>query len=87
MVNNEVPLIKKDLQTMSESIKDLKSDMKAHREDTALRHREFQDFKEELFEKLETKFASKWVEKVTIFWLSWIGIAIIGAIMALIIKK
>ncbi len=44
--------------------------MKAHREDEALRHKEFQEFKEDLFEKLETKFASKWVERFIIFVLS-----------------
>ena len=83
----DIPLIKKDLQVMSESIKDLKTDMQAHRNDTALRHKEFQDFREELFEKLEKRFASKWVEKFLIFVLSAGWLVIIGAFMALIIKK
>lgn len=87
MATNEVPLIKKDIQIMSESIKSLKDDMKAHREDEALRHKEFQEFKEDLFEKLETKFASKWVERFIIFVLSATWLAIIGAFMTLILKK
>lgn len=54
---DKIPLIEKDITTMSESIKDLKNDMKQHRDDTAIRHKEFQDFREELFEKLDTRFA------------------------------
>lgn len=53
----KIPLIEKDIQNMSESIRDLKNDMKAHRDDTALRHKEFQEFRDELFDKLESKFA------------------------------
>lgn len=36
--------------------------------------------------KMETKFASKWTEKVLITILSAVWLAIIGALMALIIK-
>lgn len=87
MSTDKIPLIEKDIQTMSDSIKDLKSDMKAHRDDTALRHREFQDFREELFDRLDKKYAGKWVEKIMLFvgWIVWT--AIIGWIMALIIKS
>ena len=70
MAVEDIPLIKKDIQVMSESIKDLKVDMQAHRNDTALRHKEFQDFREELFDKLEKRFASKWVEKIVVFAMS-----------------
>lgn len=83
---NEVPLIKKDLYIMSESIKRLEEDMKAHRSDEALRHKEFQDFKEDLFERLETKFASKWVEKSMVAIFSTIWLALLWAILALILK-
>lgn len=68
MPAEEIPLIKKDIQTMSESIKDLKHDMQAHRDDTALRHREFQEFREELFDRLDNRYAGKWIEK-TFVWI------------------
>jgi hypothetical protein len=61
--SSEVPLIKKDIQIMSESIKALKDDLEKHFSDEAKRHDDFLLFKEDLFEKLETKFASKWVER------------------------
>lgn len=44
-------------------------------------------FHADLLDKLETKFAGKWTEKVLIFIGTWIWIAIIGAIMALILKQ
>lgn len=37
--------------------------------------------------RLESKFAWKWTEKILIFIWSAVGIAIVGAIMTLIIKK
>lgn len=87
MAGQEIQILKKDIEIMSESINNLKAEMKAHREDTAIRHKEFQDFKEELFEKLEKRFAGKWTEKVLIFIWSGIGIALIWALMTLIVKK
>ncbi len=67
MPTDKIPLIEKDIQTMSESIKDFKNEFKLHRDDTSIRHKEFQDFREELFEKLDTRFAGKWTEKIIIF--------------------
>lgn len=87
MTADKIPLIEKDITIMSETIKDLKKDMEQHRNDTAVRHKEFQEFREELFEKLETRFAWKWTEKVLIFIWTSIWIALIWAIMALILKK
>lgn len=60
---DKIPLIEKDIQTMSEAIKEMKSEMKNHREDMNAHRQDFQAFKEELFDKMDSKFASKWVEK------------------------
>lgn len=87
MATNEVPLIKKDIQIMSESIKALKDDLEKHFSDEARRHDDFLLFKEDLFEKLDKKFAWKWTEKFLIFVLSATWLAIIGAFMTLILKK
>ncbi len=84
---DSIPLIKKDIETMSDSIKQIKDDMKQHRDDTALRHREFQDFKEELFDRLDNRYAGKWTER-TLVWVWWtIGLTLIWAIMSLILIK
>lgn len=68
-INNmdKIPLIEKDIQTMSDAIKEVKSEVKNHREDMNAHRQEFQAFKEELFERLENKFASKWVEKFVVW--------------------
>ncbi|WP_288982157.1 hypothetical protein [uncultured Flavobacterium sp.] len=52
---------------MSDAIKEVKSEIKNHREDMNAHRQEFQAFKEELFERLENKFASKWVEKFVVW--------------------
>lgn len=83
---DKIPLIEKDIQTMSDAIKEVKSEMKNHREDMNAHRQDFQAFKEELFERLENKFASKWVEKFVVWWLWIVWVTIIWAIMSLIIK-
>ena len=65
MTAEKIPLIEKDVQTMSEAIKEIKSDIKSHKEDMNAHREEFQQFKsnefprfkEELFTKLDQKFA------------------------------
>lgn len=86
MATNEVPLIKKDIQIMSESIKALKDDLEKHFSDEARRHDDFLLFKEDLFEKLDKKFAWKWVERVLLSWAWFIALWLIGALLRLIIK-
>lgn len=67
MTAEKIPLIEKDVQTMSEAIKEIKADMKSHREDMNAHREEFQQFKEELFNKLDQRFAGKWTEKVLVY--------------------
>lgn len=44
-------------------------------------------WKSYLMNRLETNYAGKWVEKILIFVWTWVWIAIIGAVMALILKS
>ena len=83
----EIPLIKKDIQIMNSSIQEIKNDLCKHFDDEAGRHREFQEFKEELFDKLETRFAGKWTEKVIIFIWTTIWVVLIWALLSLVIKN
>lgn len=76
MAANEVPLLKKDISIMNDKLDTLTKDFKDHT-----------DKMETYFERLEHKFAGKWTEKILIFIGSAVWIAIVGAIMALIIKK
>lgn len=86
MTAEKIPLIEKDVQTMSEAIKEIKADMKSHREDMNAHREEFQQFKEELFNKLDQRFAGKWTEKVLVY-IGWLILtAVVWAIMTLIIK-
>lgn len=56
MTANEVPLIKKDIAIMNDKIDKLSTDFKEHTVKI-----------ETYFEKLEHKFANKWVERALVF--------------------
>lgn len=75
MVSNEVPLLKKDIAIMNDKLDNLTKDFKEHTTKV-----------ETYFERLEHKFASKWVERAFLAWAGFILLWIIGALLKLIIK-
>lgn len=76
MATSEIPLIQKDIEIMNDKLDTLTKDFKDHTVKM-----------ETYFERLENKFAGKWTERVLIFIGSAVGIAIVGAVMTLILKK
>lgn len=55
-MDTKIPLIEKDISTMNDKLDNLTKDFKTHSEKMEL-----------YFERLEGKFAGKWVERVLIF--------------------
>lgn len=87
MTVEQIPLIQKDifmltdkLDKIANRVEDEAKKAQAHREESL-------KFHADLLEKLDKRFAWKWTERVLTFIWTWIWIAIIGAIMALILKQ
>lgn len=84
---NEVPLIKKDISMLNDKMERIeqKQDEEARKNE---KHRqEDYEFRAQLLEKLDSRFAGKWTEKVLVFIWSAIWIALIGSILSLVIIK
>lgn len=80
LINERMLMLTDKLDKVAERVEDEAKKAQFHREE-ALK------FHATLLEKLETKFAWKWTEKLLIF-IWWVmGTAIIWAFMALIFKK
>ena len=79
MVNN----IKNDIS----NIKDCLAENKITEEKNEEKHDDIINKLTALNDKLDTKYAGKWVEKSFIVGISTVGVAIIGAILSLIIIK
>jgi len=82
-----IPLIQKDISMLTDKVDriELKQD-EEYRKNEKHRQEDY-EFRDKLLEKLDSRFAWKWTEKVLIFVWTWIWIAIIGSIMALILKQ
>lgn len=94
MTVEQIPLIQKDISMLTDKFdelsKEVKSNFLEYKEEAKLqqKHREESiKFHADLLEKLDNRFAWKWTERVLTFIWTWIWIAIIGAIMALILKQ
>lgn len=75
MTVEKIPILEKEISHMNEKIDTIYEEFKEHRTEM-----------KQYFEKLESKFAGKWTEKIIIFIGGAVGTIIIGAIMALVIK-
>ena len=73
--------------TMEKDIEFIKEALNWHMKVEEARNLADIQWKKELLEHLETKFAWKWTEKILIFVWTGIWIALIWAIMALILKN
>ena len=79
-LKTELALNSQTQKSMLEQLKRMEADLRKQIEDQAKYHTELMD-------RLDTKYASKWVERTIIFIWSAVWITIIWALMALIIKK
>ena len=71
----KIPLIEKEVSIMKESLNTLAQDFKEHRIEWR-----------QSMERMEEKYAGKWTEKLLIFIWSVIWTAIVGTLMAMILK-
>lgn len=74
--------MKMDMNDMKRDIKDVSAKIDTTNEKVAEIHSDLKDF----IEKSGHLFASKWTERVLIFTGSAVGLALIGALMALIVR-
>lgn len=79
---DELTQMKMDMNDMKRDIKDVSKKVDQTNEKVAEIHNDLKEF----IEKSGHLFASKWTERVLIFAGSAVGLALIGALMALIIK-
>ncbi len=87
MSQEEIPLILKDITMLTTKIDQVATKVEEEARKAQLHREESLRFHADLLEKLETKFAGKWTEKVLVYIGTWIWLAILTSIMALILKK
>ena len=87
MTAEQIPLMKQTISMLTEEMKKVSAKVDEEAKKAQLHREESLKFHADLLEKLETKFAWKWTEKVLVYvwWLMLTGI--VGAIMTLIIIK
>ena len=97
MTIEQIPLIQKDISMLTEKIDKVSDKVEeearksqAHRDETLKFHADQKEadakFREELLEKLEWKFAGKWVEKAFLMISGIVATTIIAALLRVIIK-
>ena len=86
MTTEQIPLMQQTISMLTDKIDKVADKVEEEARKAQLHREESLKFHADLLEKLETKFAGKWTEKVLIFIWTWIWIAIIWAFMALILK-
>jgi hypothetical protein len=81
-MDSELTKIKFDMNDMKNDIKGLGTKLDSTNLKVAEIHADLKEF----IEKSESRFAGKWTEKLLIFVGSAVGLALIGALMALVLK-
>lgn len=79
---DELTQMKFDMKDMKNDIKDVSEKIDATNSKVSEIHRDLKDF----IEKSGHLFASKWTERVLIFLGSLVGVSLVGALMALLLK-
>lgn len=87
MTAEQIPLMQQTISMLTDKIDKVADKVEEEARKAQLHREESLKFHADLLDKLETKFAGKWTEKIIIFVWTWIWIAIIGSIMALILKQ
>lgn len=87
MSTEQIPLIQERMNTLTKKVDEISTEVKEEAKKAQLHREESLKFHADLLEKLETRFAWKWTEKVLVFIWTWIWLTIITAVMALILKN
>lgn len=87
MSADQIPLMQQTISMLTEEMKKVSNKVEEEAKKAQAHREESLKFHSELLEKLETKFAGKWTEKVLVYVWGLMLTAIIWAIMTLIIIK
>lgn len=82
----QIPLMQQSISMLTDEMKKVSAKVDEEARKAQAHREEALKFHSDLLEKLETKFAGKWTEKVLIYIWWLILTAIVGGIMALILK-
>jgi len=87
MTIEQIPLMQQTISMLTDKVDRIESKQDEEAKKNEKHRQEDYEFRAQLLEKLETRFAGKWVEKALVF-IGWaIAMIIIGALMAKIIVK
>lgn len=87
MTVEQIPLMQQTISMLTDKVTRIESKQDEEAKKNEKHRQEDYEFRAQLLEKLETRFAGKWTEKIIIF-IGWImGTAIVGALMTLILRK
>jgi hypothetical protein len=86
-MSEQIPLMQQTIVMLTDKVDRIESKQDEEARKNEKHRQEDYEFRAQLLEKLETRFAWKWTEKIIIFigWIMWT--AIVGALMTLILRK
>lgn len=87
MTVEQIPLMQQTISMLTDKVTRIESKQDEEAKKNEKHRQEDYEFRAQLLEKLETRFAGKWVERAFIFVGGAIAMIIIGALMAQIIIK
>lgn len=85
MSAEQIPLMKQTISMLTDKVDKIGDKVEEEARKAQAHREESIKFHAELLEKLDTRFAWKWTEKIIVFIGSAIWISLIGAIMALVL--